>query len=209
MPDTDTLMVAADVVGRGTLALVVGAFVALALRRAPAAARHLAWGFTFVALLAIPALRLGLPGWPVVVRRTAAVVPATIEAPRPVVVAFDEPTREPVTARLPETPKTVDRGIGLAIAEPSAPPIKPPAPGPTFAERLTTCVWAAWGAGVLIILGRLAAGLAGLGRPAVVPASAALIERAQRVCGGTFDPSRVVLRQGDRDLSPMTWGVVR
>jgi beta-lactamase regulating signal transducer with metallopeptidase domain len=50
-------------VARGTVLLVLAALAALALRRASAAARHLAWGLALAGMLALPVLTLAAPRW--------------------------------------------------------------------------------------------------------------------------------------------------
>ena len=50
-------------VARGTVLLVLAALAALALRRASAAARHLAWALALGGMLALPALTLAAPRW--------------------------------------------------------------------------------------------------------------------------------------------------
>ena len=54
---------ALDVTSKATLVLAVAGVAALALHRASAAARHLAWCLGLCAALALPVLSLVLPGW--------------------------------------------------------------------------------------------------------------------------------------------------
>ena len=55
---------ALDAVARATIILALAALAdALLRRRGSASARHLAWAAALVGALAVPALRLGLPGW--------------------------------------------------------------------------------------------------------------------------------------------------
>jgi beta-lactamase regulating signal transducer with metallopeptidase domain len=50
-------------VARGTVLLVLAALAVLALRRASAATRHLAWALALAGMLALPALTLAAPRW--------------------------------------------------------------------------------------------------------------------------------------------------
>jgi beta-lactamase regulating signal transducer with metallopeptidase domain len=50
-------------VARGTVLLVLAGAAAFALRRASAAARHLAWGLAVAGMLALPAVSLAAPAW--------------------------------------------------------------------------------------------------------------------------------------------------
>ncbi|HYW11808.1 MAG TPA: M56 family metallopeptidase, partial [Longimicrobium sp.] len=50
-------------VARGSVLLVLAALAALALRRASAATRHMAWALALCGMLALPALSLAAPRW--------------------------------------------------------------------------------------------------------------------------------------------------
>lgn len=50
-------------VARGTVLLVLAAVAVAALRRAPAAARHMAWALALAGMLALPVLSLAAPRW--------------------------------------------------------------------------------------------------------------------------------------------------
>lgn len=67
---------------KGTLILAAGGAAALAMRRAPAAARHLVWSATLLALLALPLLCLKLPEW----SRVSTAAAAPVETALAVVV---------------------------------------------------------------------------------------------------------------------------
>ncbi len=54
-----------EVLVKGTILLLFAAVVALALRRASAATRHLVWTLALSAMLALPVLVLTLPAWEV------------------------------------------------------------------------------------------------------------------------------------------------
>ena len=68
-----------EVLVKGTLLLLFGIALALCLRRASAASRHLVWTLTLGAILALPVLALTLPTWNVPISSTPA--PVTANAP--------------------------------------------------------------------------------------------------------------------------------
>src|SRR5260370_18912225 len=56
---------------KGTASLIAAGLVAMALRRASAAARHLVWAVAFAALLLLPVLSLAVPRWTVAAPQSA------------------------------------------------------------------------------------------------------------------------------------------
>ncbi|HEX6913399.1 MAG TPA: M56 family metallopeptidase, partial [Longimicrobium sp.] len=71
-------------VARATVLLALAALAVLALRRAPAAVRHMAWAMAMAGMLALPALSLAAPRWElpwVHVAALQAVVPGAGAAP--------------------------------------------------------------------------------------------------------------------------------
>ena len=65
LPADSWLALALDLTLKGTAILLAAFVAALLLRRASAARRHLAWSLALYSLLALPALTLVLPAWPV------------------------------------------------------------------------------------------------------------------------------------------------
>jgi beta-lactamase regulating signal transducer with metallopeptidase domain len=71
-------------VARGTVLLVLAALAVLALRRASAAARHLAWGLALAGMLALPVLTLAAPRWELPWVRVVSVdAPPPVSVPGP------------------------------------------------------------------------------------------------------------------------------
>ncbi len=98
-----------DLAVKGTLVLLVGFIAALCLRRAPAAARHLAWCATFAALLLLPAVALWSPALAV-----------------PVLPAAEGDRRRPRDLHPPPVPR---RGPPRQALSPSGSPPRPRPPG--------------------------------------------------------------------------------
>ncbi|HEU0054189.1 MAG TPA: M56 family metallopeptidase, partial [Longimicrobium sp.] len=146
LPGADWLPVAAQVVLKATLVLAAGAVAAVLLRRASAAARHLAWTLSLGALLALPLLALAVPDWR---------VPLLPAAP-PAAMAAREWTP---SAEAPSGHTAAAEHAPAAPAEAAAAPVASVA-GWTWVEWMA----AAWGAGALFVLLRLSVGLAAVRR---------------------------------------------
>ncbi|HEU0302082.1 MAG TPA: hypothetical protein VFR37_21685, partial [Longimicrobium sp.] len=118
------LSAAADLAAKGTVILAAAWIATLALRRAPASARHLAWAVGFGGLLALPVLGVALPSWQVPILPAEPVPAAPVEAAAPAGSAALESaletadpapsTRAPVEARRPAAEAT--RGIDFSGA---------------------------------------------------------------------------------------------
>src|SRR4051812_45797936 len=80
---------AVDVTVKATLVLAVAGVAALALHRASAAARHLAWFLGLSAALAMPVLSLVLPGW------SWRILPIAGEGTHPRISRDDAPAPRP------------------------------------------------------------------------------------------------------------------
>jgi len=211
-----------DASAKGLAVLAVAGAVSLAMRRAPAAWRHMLWLLVMVSLLALPILSAALPGWQVLpdwlnpsFTRTPA-ENAKVVAPGPPVGRLTESlTPEEMTADVPPgfAPIPGDMPVSAGPAIPPADPTvaagepsKPPGP-------VTISVWllGAWLAGVAACLAPLA-----LGRLSLFWLS----RRAQRVKGPwpaliASASAQVGLRRrvrllvSDRRPMPMVWGVFR
>lgn len=136
-----------------TVLLMAAALLALALRRASAAARHLVWSAAVVAVLALPVLASVIP-WHLPVVTVAAAPPVASIGPGhpvdpPARAAADESAGEPAPGRQP-----VERSTIEAFA-PTAPAVTP-----------ETALFAVWLAGALLLLLRLAVGAGFLHRVA-------------------------------------------
>ena len=126
---------------KATVILSVAALFALALRRAPAAARHRVWTWTFAALVALPLLALALPAVPVP-------VPERLASPRPHGASVDAAVPPAAAVAVPASPvaaTALDHDDGY-----------PTIPEPAWTGFSTARVLAvAWMAGTLAALGAL------------------------------------------------------
>ena len=188
----------ADLAIRGTLLLAAAGLATLALRRAPASARHLAWAAAFAGMLALPLLALALPAWRVPILPRAADAPAA-------------------------TPSAPAAARGLAVANVEARRILPAdaaAPASTPTPSLTRS--GGMLIGILALLGWLAGALLTAARLAVSVARVRREERTARpLAAGPAAEMRdrlvwrlgidrpVALLQGATDAMPLTWGVRR
>ena len=191
------------------LAALIGAFVLkslavfalaglamLGLRRASAASRHLVCLLTLAALLLLPVLSVGLPGW------TVAALPLPA-APRP--APFTPPAPAPAAA--PTAP--VD-ALPNSPASPAPPPMAaPPAPPKPF--PWTSALLAAWLLGAFLASLRPLLGLWGIGRLRrdCRPVGDAPMLALARECADALRLRRLpALWQADVPV-PMTWGTRR
>ncbi len=173
-------------------ALLAGAAIleALLWRRGSAAARHMVWTIAMAALLVLPLASAGLPEWDVRIPVAPRVTAAVPEVARVQVRSAPTSAAESVPASMAAAPPARERGPGLiALAI------------------------AAYAAGVLLLLTRLAVeqiSLLRLARASRRPISTRewrqLLEDASQQLG---IPRRVRLLQSDRELMPMAFGVRR
>ena len=138
---------------KGTALLLAAAGVAVVLRRASAALRHLVWGTVLAALLVLPFASAVLP-W-----RVAVVTLA------PAAAAFSA-----VVPSVPTPPRAAPvTGFAPAAAVQQGAESQPATPQEGWLRRLTPASWFAlfvglWAMGALYLLGRLAVGAVVLGR---------------------------------------------
>ena len=92
-----------SVLWKGAVVLAAAALAALALRRAPAAARHGVWAAALVALLALPVLEAAGPAWRLPVLPAAA-PPSAVPAPPPPPPAPPAPAPPPPAPPPPPEP---------------------------------------------------------------------------------------------------------
>ncbi|HEX2209268.1 MAG TPA: M56 family metallopeptidase, partial [Longimicrobium sp.] len=195
-----------DLALKGTLVLAVAGLAALALRRASASARHLAWALGFGGLLALPVLGLALPSW------RLPILPAE---PVPAATAVSaEPLREMKTA-------DAARSIVHTPSRPSAAP-QPAEPIRTAAPAADARGWrwdvlgglavAAWMLGAALALLRLATSVTRVrreGRTARPLADGPVAELRDRLVWRMGIDRPVRLLEGAPGCMPLTWGIVR
>ena len=222
------LPLAASLTVKATLVLAAAAGIAALLRRAPAAERHLAWTLALAALLVLPLLALALPVWrlPLLPAGAAPAWSGTPAPPADVLVAPPASAGTPVPTPMP-APALAPADVaghpapeaGVALTPPPAQPLptvwpaaaETPAPA-RAASPLAGWLMAAWAAGVLLVLGRLAGGVATLrllaarARPVADEEWCFLYDELAYETGLR---RRVALVESDDATMPMTWGTFR
>ncbi len=189
---------------RGAAFLALTGVGALALRRASAAHRHLAWTSGVVALLLLPAVAAVLPALDV------AVLPAAPHAARTERPACAAPAAM-TAAEVPTTPAAPDAASVRAPDEPPAEPASTasPAAAPAWTPSPFVLAWAAGAlvVGLRLVLGALAARrLVGRSKPVADGRVLSIADEAARRLGATSTPS---VRASDDVDSPLTVGAFR
>jgi beta-lactamase regulating signal transducer with metallopeptidase domain len=210
-------ILAFDVAAKATLVLAGAGAVAIVLRSASAASRHLCWCLGLSAVLVLPALSLALPQWSCRVLPTATetvgLIPAStdLQAPHPAPpgvaprsldgIGFDEdPLRDSGSAGRPASrPDTArpaaQRGRSWVLFNPS-----------------WSWLWAAWLVGATTVLSAPIAGGIALRRwareaePIVGEDWTALLLGLSAQLGLT---GHIRLLRSTRAVMPMTWGWIR
>lgn len=225
---------AAAVVAKATVILVLGALAVLVARGASAATRHLIWTLALAGTLVVPMLAWCLPRLDVPMVPRWVLTAASDAAMRPIPSAFTSGTIGigPSTGGVAAAadPAVVvrqpSRGVAsaaapavLTVATPGGAPVRgvmipagPSTDGRTPAPWTSLAPWAlvVWLTGVLIALLPMAAGtlrlaaLARRARPLRGGAWALLAPTAMREIGVR---RRVALAELDEPVMPMTWGV--
>lgn len=207
---------AVDIVAKATLVLAAAGVATLALRRASAAARHLAWCLGLGAALALPVSSLALPGW------SWRVLPAATKNVRPIRPSSDSPHPDPVQpGAYPESLVGISLeedallNTGLAGRLPSRPTAGPTPPAVPSRGVLTPSWWWLWGAwlvGAVTVLSAPITGRIVLRRwareaePIIDDDWTALLREMSAQLGLT---RRIALLRSARADMPMTWGWLR
>lgn len=211
---------------KATLLLLMASLLALALRRASAASRHLVWSLALAALLVLPPLSLLLPDWTVplltvqlrVDAADAGWLPsrsAPAEAPAvwisPPALAPEAPRSAPDVPAVwaPPAPSAEMRGDPLAT--PTMVLVPHEAPTPREAPGAAFWLMALWAAGAALVLGRLLLGLllarwiARRAQPVTDPGWLSLLQELS----GSLELRRpVLLLRGERTSMPMACGLI-
>jgi beta-lactamase regulating signal transducer with metallopeptidase domain len=218
--------IAVDVAWKSAVVLLAAGALVLVLRRASAAARHLAWCLGLAGSLVLPALTLVVPVWvwpilPVHERpeaTLAAVQPsfttaASVWPPRPLPVRLETPSGNQSSPDAADSNLDAPSGT-LRLAGSRA---IPPAPQVSARIRLPSFSLWAWLAGVW-------AGVAGTVLLAPIPGRIILkrlARGARPIAGGDWSAllhalrtqlrltRPVTLLESDRAVMPMTWGWLR
>ncbi len=203
-----------EAAAKGTLLLLVTILISGALRRAPAATRHMVWASCLGLLLVLPLLAQITPAVP------APVIPASWS------VAWNEAMDAAGVGisdffgrgRNAEHSLAIASGIrpidldteellGTATVHLESVPV-------AAEPRWTPTTWLAgvWLAGAVLVLAWLAVGLGlrgTLSRKARVVRFGPWVDSARRVAGQLGIRREVVLLRGEEDAVPMTWGSLR
>lgn len=189
-----------DLAVRGTLLLAAAGVAALALRRAPASARHLAWGAAFAGMLALPVLATALPAWRVPILPAAEAAGAPAAAPTAASLRADRAELQDRAAARENRASTAP-----ATASPRA-----EAGARDWRWMAMAAALFAWLAGAGLALLRLMGSLARVrreGRTAVPLTAGPAAEMLDRLVWRMEIDQPVLLLQGAADAMPLTWGV--
>ena len=202
------LKLAWDIAPKELLLLMVAGLTLLALRRASAATRHLAWTATLASLLALPVLSALLPGW------TVPGLPALLNSPDNASVAPQEVSL-PLVFRDSDTVPTPTAGrspVDPALTVSSGPVRLFPNLQTVETGGRPWQMWAfvLWLTGVLLVFARFALGTAWLLR---LTRRAQLITEDEWLAHGRTLASRIGLIRlplmffSGHATMPLTWGI--
>jgi beta-lactamase regulating signal transducer with metallopeptidase domain/protocatechuate 3,4-dioxygenase beta subunit len=200
-----------DVAAKSTLVLALAAVVALMLRRAPAATRHLAWCLGLCGALVLPVMTAALPSWAWPVLPANPDGPASSPAPRaaasaPQTIGHGAPAAradQPAVTVLVEPPASLRRADTVATAS---------APAQIGMPSPSTGLISAWLAVAMLILavpllGRLAVWRLARGAQSIEDGDWA--ELLGDLTARLGLSRRVSLLRCRHALMPMTWGWIR
>ena len=215
------LLTILDIIAKASVILAMTAVVAAALRRASASLRHFVWTLGMIGALAAPALSVALPHWELPIVRVQA-DPAAESAPA---VSADR-ARALAPALRGQTPESAQPGSDLGRSVTHSIGRQTPGtavgsdPGRSVthsrgsawgAASWTTLLLMSWAAGALLILGRVALGLAAVQwmarrTPAVTDAS--WLPLANELASD-LGLRRIRFMRAANASMPMAWGIVR
>jgi beta-lactamase regulating signal transducer with metallopeptidase domain/protocatechuate 3,4-dioxygenase beta subunit len=215
-PADSWLPLALDLTLKGTVILLLASLAALALRRASAARRHLAWSLALYSLLALPALTLLLPAWPV---SLLPQIPAGDAVEKnPATAAVDPPAIVPDSSVPLRQIKAESRPLAApATNKPAPEPAAAPAATPALPSAAEAIPWTTggllvWAAGAVLTAVPLFVGLIGLwflARRAQRIKDKSWLNLAHEVAGQLGLRGGVTLLRCVRGTMPMTWGLIR
>jgi beta-lactamase regulating signal transducer with metallopeptidase domain len=194
------IAILADAFVKATVVLLLAAGASLLLKRSAAALRHLVWASAFVGLLVLPVASAIMPQW-----RLAAW--PRLDVP----VTFD--VHQIPAEAIESTPNPAGGGVARVTSAPQPAPSSVSAPARwQLQPDWTALVIPVWLAGMLLVLGALALGLARiawLGRVAQPMRDETWIALAADLARGLGLRRSVRLLRSTGPTMPMTWGIWR
>jgi beta-lactamase regulating signal transducer with metallopeptidase domain len=198
----EILPAAGLLIAKATFILAVAGMVAFALRRGTAAARHAAWALALGGIVALPLVAGVVPSLPVSFLPALAVEQGTGAESAGAAVEVSRPALPPMS------------GLLLSTVAEGATPLREPAlaspiPGELSAATVAVRLWLA---GLILftavaLLGRLH--VWHVARGASVLRDAPLAARARRLASELGITRCIRLLEGDGEVMPMTFGVLR
>jgi beta-lactamase regulating signal transducer with metallopeptidase domain len=218
-----------DAAAKATVLLAAAALVAALMRKSSAASRHLVWTCALMAALALPVLSIALPRWqvPLVTVPGPECGPAR-QSPE-ACAASPGAGRQPGT-ELTSSPQSAAPGPEFAALSPQSAfsnqqssfinlrfalfnlqSVSSNLQSAFFNLQFPGLLTLLWILGALLILGRLALGIAAvhwMSRRTQVVSDAPWLPLARRLAG-QLGLSRVTFRRSEGPVMPMAWGVLR
>ncbi len=189
-----------DVALRATVILAAALIATIALRRAPAATRHLVWTLALAGVLALPAMRAALPRWEVLpgVERSADALRQVVDRSPERLRHSDggvTAARRSHVAQRSDVPRRSNVAQGSNVAQRSY-----------VAQRFSAAFMLLWAAVALLLLARLAYGVYAVRRIVrhARPAGARSRTLLQQLTSG--GGARIRLLESRDIAMPMTWG---
>ncbi|HEX2076456.1 MAG TPA: M56 family metallopeptidase [Longimicrobium sp.] len=197
------LSAAADLAVKGTVVLAAAWIATLALRRASASARHLAWAVGFGGLLALPVLAVALPSWqiPILPAEPLPAAPITAGTGPQWSIALGNALEAPDPAPSTAAPVPVQR--------PAAEPKRGIGFSGTPLGGMALLAWVTGAALALLRLGSSITRVRREERTARPMTEGPAAEMRDRLVWRLGIDRPVVLLEGGVDSMPLTWGVRR
>jgi beta-lactamase regulating signal transducer with metallopeptidase domain len=208
-------LAALSLLAKATLLFAAAGCASLALHRASAAARHLAWTLAVAGALALPLVSLAVPGW------TLPVLPPRAEASVATLPPVQASAPSAAASSQPDGTRAADGWTSEPRASGSAGRTAAPDAGAKsvagsfvagWSGDWTSLLFAAWMVGAGLALVRMAAGawaLRRIGR-AALPLDGGEWRALVRDLGWMLDLDRPVRLLAAPDAAmPMTWGIFR
>jgi HEAT repeat protein/beta-lactamase regulating signal transducer with metallopeptidase domain len=208
-----------DAILKATLLFAAGGVVSLALRRAPAAARHLVWTLALVSAVALPALSLALPRWQLPLITLPSSMPSASSAASTPSRAGSpaDPIRDRIGVEVPTTSAPVTGSMWTAREASRSDAAAALESGSSSASRLQDVPWpsallAVWALGAGLVLLRLATGLIGvqwLSRRTQRVTDAPWLPLARSLAAELGLSPRLSFLRSGRAAMPMAWGILQ